>query len=532
MELADDEAYYWVCGQYLDWGSLHTPPLIPFFSKLGYGILKNEFGVRFFYFIAHLLTLVMLERITKPKDETLFVVILSSFVIMHIAGFWAVPDIPFLLFTVVLIYAFERYAVKNNFLNGLLLSASLALIVYSKYHGVLVIGSLLAANYRLFKRPSFYLIGLGAILFLLPHLIWLWHHDFVTFTFHLNQRDRKGYHWYYPLLYLLNVVLITGPIIGLLLLPKSLELKPRTAIQKNAKFILIGVLVFFLLLSFRNRIEANWMVVLIIPLIILGYKSAEENLRLKKWIYYSFPISILLALGARLFLTFDILPRDNAQFTKLTEFHANKTRVKIIEDRAGGLPIIFQSNHQLPSKYLFYSKAKKAGNRKPYVALSSQYELLHLEKKYHGKKILLVNEAWTENYDFKLTDKGFLYFKEIDTFCSYSHVEIKNIRSSTKQFKAGTVHDFGFELANFNNIDLACPAAAHTYLCYYFAQGNDYPVREVTKVSILDLKKTNGKVLLPIKLPKNKGNYKLIISFWSQDFIPTEHHKRLPIIVR
>ena len=45
-ELQDDEAYYWVYGQYLDWGYFDHPPMIGLLVKAGYSLFVNELGVR------------------------------------------------------------------------------------------------------------------------------------------------------------------------------------------------------------------------------------------------------------------------------------------------------------------------------------------------------------------------------------------------------------------------------------------------------------------------------------------------------
>ena len=47
-ELQDDEAYYWVYSQYLDWGYFDHPPMIGLLVKMGYTIFPNELGVRLF----------------------------------------------------------------------------------------------------------------------------------------------------------------------------------------------------------------------------------------------------------------------------------------------------------------------------------------------------------------------------------------------------------------------------------------------------------------------------------------------------
>lgn len=43
--LFDDEAYYWVYSQYLDWGYFDHPPMIAWLIKLGTSLFAGELGV-------------------------------------------------------------------------------------------------------------------------------------------------------------------------------------------------------------------------------------------------------------------------------------------------------------------------------------------------------------------------------------------------------------------------------------------------------------------------------------------------------
>ena len=79
MELLDDEAYYWVCSKDLDWGSFHTPPMVLLFVKIGYSFFQNEFGVRLLFLLAHLITIITIGWLAKPKDVPLFIAICNSF---------------------------------------------------------------------------------------------------------------------------------------------------------------------------------------------------------------------------------------------------------------------------------------------------------------------------------------------------------------------------------------------------------------------------------------------------------------------
>jgi dolichyl-phosphate-mannose--protein O-mannosyl transferase len=179
-ELAHDEAYYWMYSQNLDWGYFDHPPAIAVLIGLGYTLLENELGVRLFVVLANLLTIYLMFRITKPDKPSLFFVLLMSCVIAHF-GFFAAPDIPLLLTIALFFFFYQRYVKKYDWKNALLLGLTIAAMGYSKYHGIVVLVSVLLSNFDLLKKKTFYLAVLIAVLSYAPHLYWQYLHDFPTF---------------------------------------------------------------------------------------------------------------------------------------------------------------------------------------------------------------------------------------------------------------------------------------------------------------------------------------------------------------
>ena len=98
-ELQDDEAYYWVYGQYLDWGYFDHPPMIGLLVKAGYSIFPNELGVRLFPLLLNFFSLVIIEKLIDKKNSFLFYAIVLSVAVLQVTGFAAVPDIPLIFFT-------------------------------------------------------------------------------------------------------------------------------------------------------------------------------------------------------------------------------------------------------------------------------------------------------------------------------------------------------------------------------------------------------------------------------------------------
>ena len=130
-ELLDDEAYYWVFSQYLDWGYFDHPPMIALLIKMGYSIFPNELGVRLFPVILNVLSLVIIEKLITKKNFKLFCCIALSIAALQLGCFVAVPDIPLIFFTALFFLCYNRFILIQSLLNTLLLGISVTLLLYS-----------------------------------------------------------------------------------------------------------------------------------------------------------------------------------------------------------------------------------------------------------------------------------------------------------------------------------------------------------------------------------------------------------------
>jgi dolichol-phosphate mannosyltransferase len=73
LELWNDEAYYWVFSQNLDWGYLDHPPMTALLIKLGTLMFgKNEFGVRFFFIVSFLGSIFTIYKLCNKKINTTY----------------------------------------------------------------------------------------------------------------------------------------------------------------------------------------------------------------------------------------------------------------------------------------------------------------------------------------------------------------------------------------------------------------------------------------------------------------------------
>lgn len=385
-ELFDDEAYYWIYAQFPDWGYFDHPPVIALLIKAGYAIFPNELGVRFFIVLLNTATIFLTQQLLAKKDDYLFYAIACSIAIVQIGGIIAVPDIPLLFFVALFFWLYQRFTEHMTILRALLLGLSVASMVYSKYHGLLIVLCTLASNPRLLIRYQTYIVTAVALLAFAPHLYWQYTHGFPSVQYHLFERTASSYDTRFTIEYLVGQLALAGPLMGWLLLKAAFDYKPGVAIHRALKYTLIGFYGFFLLNSFRGSIEANWTVPAFIALIVLSHQYLLRQASWRSWLYKSLPITLIFVLLVRIYM-FPLIPR--ASWFPKDEFHENKTWVKEIKDRAQGLPVVFIGSYQHASKYWFYSQTPSF-SMNDIEYRRNNYNFWPIEDSMIGKKVMVV----------------------------------------------------------------------------------------------------------------------------------------------
>ncbi|WP_205508002.1 ArnT family glycosyltransferase [Longitalea arenae] len=351
-ELFDDEAYYWVYSRFLDWGYFDHPPMIAALVKAGYAIFPNELGVRIFIILLNTATIFFVQQLTYKKDDRLFYAIALSIAAAQIGGMLAVPDTPLLFFVVLFFWLYQQFLQKTNLANALLLGFCMACMLYSKYHGVLVIALVLLSNLKLFANKYTWLAGAISLLLFAPHLYWQYQHDFPSVQYHLFERNASSYRFAFTTEYIVAQIAFAGPVIGWFLLWAAFRYRPLTYLEKAMQYSLIGIYIIFLISTYKGRVEANWTVAAFIPLMVLSHRYLVQHYQWQKWLYRSLPITLLLVLFIRLYLMWWFPP---VSWIKRNEFHGNRTWTNEIRQQAGSLPVVFIDTYQRASKYWFYT---------------------------------------------------------------------------------------------------------------------------------------------------------------------------------
>lgn len=420
-ELFDDEAYYWVYSRYLDWGYFDHPPMIAVLIKLGTAILPGELGLRFFIVLMGTATIALIEYLTQPKDIRLFFAIVLNMAVLQIGGIIAVPDIPLLFFTALFFIAYKAFEQKNTLVTAVSLAIVIALLLYSKYHGILIIFFTILSNPSILTRWKTLLVILLSVGLFMPHVIWQILHGLPSINYHLFERLSPPYKLSFTADYLLGQLLLTGPLVGWLIIWAALKNRYANATEKAMYWSVIGTYILFFLSSFRSRTEANWTILLMAPLIVLSYQFLSQNKNKARWIYRLLPYSIALVLIVRIYMILDI---QALSFMPKDEFHQNKEWAAAIKKKANGLPVVFTNSYQRASKYWFYA-GDTSFSLNTHRYRRSNYNFWPMEEQLQGRRIMIFGSMGAAAMkDSVLTPRMQLAAETIDDFTSYGAVQL------------------------------------------------------------------------------------------------------------
>ena len=433
-ELLHDEAYYWVYSQFPDWGYFDHPPMIAILIKLGYLLFPNELGVRLLMAVMNTATLWLVHQLLVKKDDILFYALTASMGVLQIGGILAVPDIPLTFFTALFFWQYKRFLDKDNWIQGFLLGIVMAGMLYSKYHGVLIILFTLFSNWKLALNPRAWIAVFTGMLLFAPHLYWQYQHDFPSVSYHLKERNAPAYQFAFTLEYVAGQILLAGPLIGFLLLRSANRYKATDKLTRALQWSMWGFYGFFLLSTFKGRVEANWTVPALIPVIILSHAWITENTAQRKWIFKLLVPSLGLVAVVRLYMLTDL-----SALTRLfkDEMHGNREWAQAIREKSGGLPVVFLNSYQRPSKYWFYAgDTSFAINTTNYRR--NNYNFWPMEKEWQEKTVLVVDkEMATVEKSFEIpTVRGNTPALRINRLQSFSHIRM-TIKTGSASAKKG-----------------------------------------------------------------------------------------------
>jgi 4-amino-4-deoxy-L-arabinose transferase-like glycosyltransferase len=285
--------------------------------------------------------------------------------------------------TAVYCYRLKKYFEEENYKTISLLGLSIALLLYAKYHGVLLIFFTIVAIPELFKRKSFYLVALIAFIAFFPHILWQYQHNFSTLRYHFLERPSSAFRIEKSLEYLLLQLLLPGLFVGPVVWYGVFKKKIISNFDRSMKFICIGTVIFFLFSGFNKKIEANWTIFLTIPLI---YLTNSLQLWTNKWIVRLLYVSFSIVVSFRILLTFS---PELIKIKRLTEFHGWKNWSSMVNQICGHETII-ANTYQIASKLSFY--LQKEVDSLNYKSRKNQFDYWEFEKKNPTEKLCYLTD--------------------------------------------------------------------------------------------------------------------------------------------
>lgn len=388
--LNNDEAYYWMYSKYLAWGYFDHPPMIAVMIKAGYLLFQNELGVRLLIVLSMAASLMiiwsLIDKETGWKNDNIlyFFMLVLILPVFNIYGFIATPDSPLIFFSVLFLFAYKRFLNNDSWKNTIMISITIAAVMYSKYHAALLIILVILSNLGLLKNLRFYVAAILAVLLFVPHIYWQFINDFPSFKYHLVDRVSGLNPGNIPE-YISNLLVFQNPVILPLCIWLTIKKRPGSKFDRALYFILYGFMIFFLAESFRYRIQPQWTVLMAIPILIIVLRNIDFSPAIGKTVRWVTFVMLPIIIVGRSALIFNFLP---VSFLK-DEYHDYKKRVEEIAKLAGDRPVVFTNSYQDPSVYTFYT-GKFAHSLNNLNYRRTQYDLWDFEEKLHGKEVLYV----------------------------------------------------------------------------------------------------------------------------------------------
>jgi hypothetical protein len=378
FELSHDEAYYWLYSKHMAWGFFDHPPMVGLIIKFFSWMPKTELAVRVGFIILQLASCIIINKLLIAGRKWIGLLLFFAFPLASFSGLFSLPDLPLLFFTVSYCYLLKRYLSKKDLTSIVGLSLVIPLLLYSKYHGILVVFFTLLALPKLFKQKEFYLIMVLAIFGFLPHLLWQHEHGYATLKYHFFERPKVDFSFMRLLEYSLTQMFLAGLFVGPIVWWSVFRQKTATDFDRALKFISLGTFLFFLVSTCSKKFEANWTIFLTPALIVL---CVQSDIWMKKWAKRLLLISALTVFLPRFLLVMD---PDLLKIKRLKEFHDWKKWAQEIQTKCKN-PIL-ANTYQMASKLSFYLghpvHALNYGSRK------NQFDFWNKDKSYYPSDIV------------------------------------------------------------------------------------------------------------------------------------------------
>ncbi len=330
--IIDDEAYYWLWSLKIDAGYFDHPPLIALWVKLSNLMFDGELGVRFFTVCCNTISAYLFWLLLKPKTNRefkLFLMVYFSLLFVQLFSFVSTPDAPLLFFTLAYLNILKLFIAKQNWITTILLGTCFAGLMYSKYQGILVlVFTLLPIITFLYRKYQFYVAVIFSLILYLPHFYWLHLYNYPPIYYHfIDRNSENNFYFFQPILYILTAITCASGLLFPFLIKGLKDVDQNNLFKRAVFWLIIGPFFFFLIATFKSKVQAQWLLVSYIAsgLVIYWYVVNKENLNK---FYFASYLTIGLIFFARIIV---VIPSLSPLFeTKRFAENLNNLPTKIV----------------------------------------------------------------------------------------------------------------------------------------------------------------------------------------------------------
>ncbi len=444
-----DEAYYYVWGQYLDWGYFDHPPMVAVLTFLSDLFFDGLWSIRFFSTLIHTFTVWFIwqtldDKLKQNTTQVLYFFGLAFSLPMFSAyGFITTPDSVLLFFFAAFTCAFKNFLSRQKTSDIFWLAIAATGMIYSKYHAFLILFLFMVAHWRLIKQKRFWYLFLMVFILVLPHFVWLYQNEFISFKYHLIERSH-GFNIKYILEFIPGQFGVLNPLFLSLFLILLFKKQANNSFEKTMRFVGVGILIFFALMTFKGRVEAHWTTVVSIPIIYVVFPYLLQLSKSKKNIKFVVAGFVGLILVARVLIALDKLPAENFDDNKIS-YYQN------MNDFVEGRAIIFRGSFQEPATYYYANSDAKVANKPFYRKRHTQFELWGWQNRYLGQKAFIAVRFSNQAPEHKYRGENYKGWF-VDYYQDSRFIEI-NYNLKNKTLQKEKIYDIEFDISNTSDID-------------------------------------------------------------------------------
>lgn len=521
LGLEGDEAYYWHLSQHIDWSYFDHPPMVAVLIRLGESFGHAPFFTRLGTVLVSTLSVGLIFEALPDylKNIRWYILVCSATLLINVYSFITTPDAPLLFFASLFLLTYKRFLNRQSVANSIILGLCMAGMFYSKYHGILLVIFVVLSNLKILLNKYFWMAVIVTIILFVPHIYWQYTHDWPSLRFHLNERLARHYKINFTTDYLGGQILVFGPLISLFFYATCYKLKIKDQLIRTHLFVFVGTLVFFLVSSLKNTVEAHWTLIAVPSFLVLLMHLVMNGTEKYQRVFYKFAIvNIMLILLARVLF---FIP--NSPFLLIKNYYPffyGKQWAITLFKAAEGKPVVFENSYVLPSLYQYYNDGAVAigYNTKSYRKTNFNLED---DCKLSGQNVLRYVGGRQDDTALKYIDTKYADGTLVPIH-QYSCVNTLKIASTNvpKNMKADSIYNITITIEN--RSDKTITFYNNVAVDYAFFVAKYDFVNSVTSYKLdSNLIKPYEKKFMNIQLqaPINSGKYKLLFSIKSEPFV-------------